>query len=83
MIKKFVLAGILLSATYGLYAQEKFPDLIFADIPGAPKLQMPFLVKGSTKPVMALRHGLAAPALWDWDGDGKQDLLIGEFETSD
>lgn len=82
MKTQIILASILLSVAH-TQAQEKFPELIFADIPGAPRLQMPFLVKGSTAPVMAERHGLAAPALWDWDGDGKNDLLIGEFETSD
>jgi len=84
MKKQIVFAIILfMSAMQILQAQEKFPELIFADIPGVSKLHMPFLVKGSTRPVMAERHGLAAPALWDWDGDGKKDLLIGEFETSD
>lgn len=59
-----------------------FPELEFANIPGAPKLKKPFLVMGSTGPVMAEKHGLSAPALWDWDNDGKRDLLIGEFETT-
>ena len=33
-------------------------------------------------PVLTEKHGLAAPALWDWDGDGRRDLLVGEFETN-
>lgn len=59
-----------------------FPELKFAEIEGAPKLSKPFLVMGETMPVMAEKHGLSAPALWDWNGDGKRDLLIGEFETT-
>ena len=61
---------------------EDFPELKFRKIKGAPKLQKPFLVMGETGPVKSEKHGLAAPALWDWDGDDKRDLLIGEFETT-
>lgn len=70
------------SSIMGQQGPEDFPELKFANIPGAPKLQKPFLVMGSTKPVMAEKHGLAGPALWDWNKDGKKDLLIGEFETT-
>ena len=59
-----------------------FPDFASAPIPGAPDLQPPFLVMGGNGPVLTEKHGLAAPALWDWDGDGKRDLLIGDFETN-
>lgn len=58
---------------------SSFPDLIFKDINGAPKLTKPVLIMAETGPVMAEGMGWAAPALWDWDGDGKKDLLIGEF----
>ena len=34
------------------------------------------------RPVLTEKHGLAAPALWDFNGDGKRDLLVGEFETN-
>ena len=53
-----------------------------ADIPGAPRLGAPFLVMAGDKPVLTEKHGLAAPALWDFNGDGKRDLLVGEFETN-
>ena len=59
-----------------------FPKLMPAEIPGAPMLSEPFLVMAGDKPVLTEKHGLAAPALWDWDGDGKRDLLVGEFETN-
>lgn len=64
-------------------AQTSFPGLVNAPIPGAPILGRPQLIMGSTKPVMGEKHGLAAPALWDWNHDGKKDLLIGEFDTGD
>lgn len=65
-----------------LYQGEMgFPDFIQPNIPGAPVLSDPMLVMGESKPVQTGKHGLAAPALWDWNGDGKKDLLVGEFET--
>ena len=60
-----------------------FPEFVQPEIKGAPKLSDPMLIMGATKPVMTAKHGLASPALWDWNGDGKRDLLIGEFETAD
>ena len=62
--------------------EMSFPNIVGANIPGAPRLEQPFLVMAGDKPVLTEKHGLAAPALWDWDGDGKRDLLVGEFETN-
>lgn len=36
-------------------------------------------VQGEPGPLVGQGFGLAAPAYWDWDGDGLKDLLIGEF----
>ena len=85
-----ILASVLLAACGGGDASERFanademsfPKLVPADIPGAPKLGAPFLVMAGNGPVLTGKHGLAAPALWDWNGDGKRDLLVGEFETN-
>ena len=77
------LTTALAATALPLTADEmSFPTLTTPDIEGAPVLAQPFLVMGSTKPVWTGKHGLAAPALWDWDGDGKRDLLVGEFETN-
>ena len=62
--------------------ETSFPEFLDAGIPGTPKLDQPILVTGATKPILTEKHGLAAPALWDWNGDGKRDLLVGEFETN-
>lgn len=67
----------------GQQGPEDFPELNNADIPGAPQLGAPRLIMGETAPVVARHHGLAAPAVYDWDGDGNKDLLIGEFETGE
>ena len=65
-----------------MLGEMKFPEFVGADIPGAPKLQAPILIMAGDAPVLTEKHGLAAPALWDWDGDGLRDLLVGEFETN-
>ena len=74
--------GTLLAANSAYAGEMSFPKLKPANIPGAPKLSAPFLVMAGDKPVLTEKHGLAAPALWDWNGDGKRDLLVGEFETN-
>ena len=60
-----------------------FPEFVQPVIKGAPTLSDPMLVMGASKPVLTEKHGLVSPAMWDWDGDGKRDLLLGEFETGD
>ena len=77
-----LLIGTLLAASAGYADEMSFPKLEPMEIPGAPKLSEPFLVMAGDQPVLTEKHGLAAPALWDWDGDGKRDLLVGEFWTN-
>ncbi|MBS7197724.1 MAG: VCBS repeat-containing protein [Bacteroidales bacterium] len=59
----------------------KMKELYFVPIPGAPLLGQPFHVDGSSKEVRVEEHGLAYPTLFDWNRDGKPDLLVGEFLT--
>ena len=81
--EKILLFAAALTFAGQLVADEKsFPEILDAGIPGTPKLGQPILVTGATKPILTEKHGLAAPALWDWNGDGKRDLLVGEFETN-
>ena len=75
-------ASVLTVAGYIAADETGFPEILDADIPGTPKLGQPIPVMGSAKPILTEKHGLAAPALWDWNGDGKRDLLVGEFETN-
>ncbi len=89
-VKTVWLLGVCLAAlslhvqAQGRYVgQRKFPVLKNTPIPGAPVLGAPTLIMGATMPVMTEKHGLAAPLAFDWNGDGRKDLLIGEFETSD
>ena len=93
MNKTIIIASILFCATTSqIFAQpvknsdnkdtfgpNDFPKLIHANIPGAPKLSKPQLIMGDTTPVRGEGNGWAAPEVYDWDSDGKKDLLIGEF----
>ncbi|GAA3619535.1 FG-GAP-like repeat-containing protein [Flavivirga jejuensis] len=58
-----------------------FPELIQSSIPGAPKLENPQLIMGNSVPVCGEGYGWAAPAVYDWNSDGKKDLLIGEYTS--
>lgn len=44
------------------------------------KLKKPVQVMGETMPVRGEKYGLAHPAVYDWNADGKKDLIIGEFD---
>lgn len=57
------------------------PTLNMADIPGAPVLSQPFRIDGSEFEIRTEEHGLAYPTIFDWNRDGRPDLLMGEFLT--
>ena len=60
-----------------------FKNLKMTEIPGAVELSQPEWIQGSKQDIRIEKHGLIYPALFDWNNDGKKDLLLGEFETSD
>jgi hypothetical protein len=43
------------------------------------KLGIPILIQGKNKPIKINYNGYAHPAVYDWNQDGKKDLIIGEF----
>lgn len=61
----------------------QFPKIVNADIPGAPVLGQPLHIQGKTEEIVIGKHGLAFPTMYDWNKDGKLDLLVGEFETGE
>ncbi|OFY43275.1 MAG: hypothetical protein A2X18_13115 [Bacteroidetes bacterium GWF2_40_14] len=90
MKKNVFLIGLFYFFLTMLFAQDEktslknqglndFPKLLQPDISGAPKLSDPQLLMGKTGPLISEGMGWAAPAVYDWNGDGKKDLLIGEF----
>lgn len=83
LLRCLIVTGSILHPPISLAQSDKGPnglaELIMTEIPGAPKLSQPILVTGNSGPLISQGHGLAAPAYWDWDGDGLKDLLIGEF----
>lgn len=64
----------------------RFPrlkQLKMTAIPGAPVLQQPMRIDGTQQDIRTCKHGLCYPAIYDWNGDGRPDLLLGEFSTGD
>lgn len=61
----------------------KMPFISNTNIPGAPILQQPILLTGTTQEIRTEKHGLAYPVFFDWNKDGLMDLLVGEFETGE
>lgn len=61
----------------------KLKELKMTEIPGAPVLSQPEWLNGTKNEIRVEKHGLIYPAFFDWNRDGKKDLLLGEFETGD
>ena len=94
-MKKYVLlCGIALLAIQ-VFAQNPdedkmrttyFPELktiVNSAIPGAPILSQPQQINGTIQEIRTEKHGLIYPVFFDWNKDGKKDLLLGEFETGE
>lgn len=65
---------------------SKFPklrELNYEKIPGVPLFQQPKKIDGTKFEIRVEEHGLCYPALFDWNRDGKLDLLVGEFVTGE
>ena len=57
--------------------------LYFEPIAGAPLLEQPQRIDGFEREIRTEEHGMIYPTLYDWNGDGKPDLLLGEFLTGE
>jgi FG-GAP repeat. len=94
-MKKTSLLLLLLSISLSFFAQDRKEDIIKTTnfikmkkvvpnlIPGAPILGQPQLITGTKNEIRVEKHGMIYPALYDWNHDGKRDLLLGEFETGE
>jgi hypothetical protein len=56
-------------------------EIVNTRIPGAPLLSKPQHINGTLQDIRTEEHGLAYPVLYDWNHDGKRDLLVGDFVT--
>ena len=72
-----------LDENYRTHNLPKMKALKMTDIPGAPILSQPVQIDGTNKEIRTAKHGLVYPAVYDWNHDGKPDLLLGEFTTGD
>src|SRR6476469_11014644 len=64
-MKTTLLSSVLISSGFALAAADEF--------------QSPFRLQGDGAPVRVENPGYAAPCWADIDGDGKKDLLVGQF----
>jgi hypothetical protein len=72
MIKTTTVLFLLLSISFNLIA--------FGIKDSITKLSKPILIQGESGPLRVEKLALAHPAVYDWNHDGKKDLIIGEFE---
>jgi hypothetical protein len=54
-----------------------------SSIPGAPILSDAKRIDGKKFEIRTEKQGLIYPAVYDWNKDGLEDLLLGEFEVAD
>ncbi len=59
---------VILALASGLYAVT-------------PVFDAPVAIQASGSPINVGYGGNASPFMTDWDGDGKQDLLLGQFDA--
>lgn len=81
-MKKIVLLTSILSISASLCLAQKyeFKELKHTHIKGAPKLMAPqILTDENGSPIFPAKGGYVAVALYDWDRDGKKDLLVGDY----
>lgn len=60
-----------------------FKQLVQTPVAGAPILGQPQRIDGTKYEIRTEKHGLGYPVPFDWNRDGKKDLLMGEFETGE
>ena len=84
-MRRYVLVAVAAVIGLGVVQADEvsFPKRMPADIPGSPTLGAPFLVMAGDGPVLTGKHGLAAPALWDFNGDCYRDMITGQYHPGE
>ncbi|MCT4586628.1 MAG: FG-GAP-like repeat-containing protein [Carboxylicivirga sp.] len=92
---RLIITTILMALTVCSFAQNRAEDIektsnfpkmrkmLATEIQGAPVLSQPKYLEGTKNEIRVEKHGLIYPAFYDWNKDGKKDLMLGEFETGD
>lgn len=81
MSNNFLLTSAFALLSSAAFCQDySFKELEQTYIKGAPQLTQPVFLKVADGNYMKVQKiGHSAPALFDWDADGKLDILVGEF----
>lgn len=77
-----ILPALMQAQTGGLAQKAPeydFPQLHNKPVPGSPILSQPVIIQGATAALKTGGLGWSDPILFDWNNDGKKDLLVGEF----
>lgn len=87
MNKIFIILVILIYSCSPLEYKitgEDLQGVRFTEIKGTGQFSNPILLYGDKgNPISVYKYGYSAPALYDWDKDGKLDLLVGEFGSKE
>lgn len=78
---KRLLLVIFSMLTITTYSQRgcQLPEIVMTPIKGAPTLTQPYVMMAGDELAFVEKVGMAHPCVFDWNGDGKNDILIGEF----
>lgn len=80
MNTNFFLTSALVLMSGAAFSQDySLKELEQTYIKGAPQLTQPLLLKAGDSYMKVQKFGHSAPALFDWNADGKLDILVGEF----
>lgn len=78
---KQIIALALCMLTITTYSQKmcQVPEIVPTPIKGAPCLEQPYMMMAGDELAFVEKFGMAHPCVFDWNGDGLNDILIGEF----
>lgn len=81
MLKKLLtIASLTLMSSVGFTQTYELKRVEFNVIDGAPRFKQPRFITDENGDMLSVeKNGYAHPLVYDWNGDGKKDILIGEY----